>query len=158
MSPAQTEVAGEIRGVLIPLAGDQLLMPNALVAEVVNYQAPQPIEEAPAWLKGNMGWRGEILPVVSMEALMQIPEAELGHRARIVVCNAMSGNARLPYLGLIAQSIPRLVRITRDNLEPADEDRFQIPGSIAGVRIAGEEASIPDLGALERALLEQLPD
>jgi hypothetical protein len=51
-----------------------------------------------------------------------------------------------------------LVRITRDNLEPADEDRFKIPGSMAGVRIAGEEASIPDLEALERAIVQQLPD
>jgi chemosensory pili system protein ChpC len=158
MSSVRPETAGEIRGVLIPLAGKQLLMPNALVAEVVNYQAPQPIEDAPAWLKGNMGWRGEILPVVSMEALMQIPESALGHKARIVVCNTTGGNARLPYLGVIAQSIPRLVRITRDNLEPADEDGLQAPGSVAGVRIAGEEASIPDLDALEQALLQQLPD
>ena len=89
---------------------------------------------------------------------MQIPESALGHRARIVVCNTTSGNSRLPYLGLIAQSIPRLVRITQDNLEPADEDRLQVPGSVAGVRIGGEEASIPDLDALEQALMQQLPD
>jgi chemosensory pili system protein ChpC len=158
MSSARPEVAGEIRGVLIPLAGKQLLMPNALVAEVVNYQAPQPIEDAPSWLKGNMGWRGEILPVVSMETLMQIPESALGHRARIVVCNTTSGNARLPYLGVIAQSIPRLVRITQDNLEPVDEDSLQVTGTVAGVRIAGEEASIPDLDTLEQALLQHLPD
>jgi chemosensory pili system protein ChpC len=158
MSSAHNEAADEIRGLLIPLAGEQLLMPNALVAEVVNYQPPRPTEGAPAWLKGSIGWRGEILPVVSMEALMQLPEATLGHRARIVVLNALTGNARLPYLGLIAQAIPRLVRITPDNLEPVDEDGFQVPGSMAGVRIAGEAASIPDLDALERALLEQLPD
>ena len=156
MSPKGAEVSADIRGVLIPLAGDQLLMPNSLVAEVVNYQAPQPVADAPAWLKGHMGWRGEILPVVSMEVLMQIREGQLGHRARIVVCNALSGNPRLPYLGLVAQSIPRLIRITRDNLEPGDEARFRVPGSIAGVRIAGEEASIPDLDALERALLQQM--
>ena len=150
MSSAHNEAADEIRGLLIPLAGEQLLMPNALVAEVVNYQPPRPAEGAPAWLKGSIGWRGEILPVVSMEALMQLPEATLGHRARIVVLNALTGNARLPYLGLIAQAIPRLVRITPDNLEPVDEDGFQLDDLEARITVAGVARRPEDVASVTR--------
>lgn len=157
MNARAAEQVREIRGVLIPLAGDQLLLPNALVAEVVNYQTPHPIAGAPAWLKGNIGWRGEIVPLVSMEGLMQIPEGTAGHRARIVICNGLGGNPHLAYVGLIAQSIPRLVRVTADNLEPGPRANFQIPGCLAVARIAGETASIPDIDALEQALMGQLP-
>jgi len=150
------ELPGEIRGLLIPLARERLLLPHALVAEVVNYQPPQPIEGAPDWLKGHVSWRGAMLPLVSAECLMQLPETAPGHRARIVVCTTLGQDTPVPYLGLLAQAIPRLVRITPDSLVPADADQ-EVTGMLGRVTIADESAVILDVDALERELVKALP-
>ena len=40
----------DIRGVLIQIAGSQLLLPNAATVEVLSYADPDPVDNAPDWL------------------------------------------------------------------------------------------------------------
>ena len=44
-----SDLPREIRGVMIPVTGGRVLLPNATVAEVITYTAPEKIEGAPAW-------------------------------------------------------------------------------------------------------------
>jgi chemosensory pili system protein ChpC len=150
------DLPSEIRGLLVPLKVDFLLLPNAMVAEVVNYHALEPIEDAPAWLRGFVSWRGEIVPLVSVERLAGLAETALGHRARIVVCTTLTQGSQLIYFGLMAQGIPRLVRITSDSLEAVQVDKLDF-GILARLTIGGEPAVILDVDGLERELLNNLP-
>lgn len=150
------DLPDEIRGLLVPLKVDHLLLPNAMVAEVVNYQAPEPIQGAPAWLKGCVAWRGEIVPLVSVEPLAGLAENALGHRARIVVCTSLGEGSRLTYFGLMAQAIPRLVRITSTSLEPVDVGNKDF-GILARLTVDGEPAMMLDVDSLEMELLKHLP-
>ena len=59
----------DIRGVLITVPQGRLLLPNASVAEVITFSDPDPIEGAPAWLLGNIRWRGWRLPLLSYSRL-----------------------------------------------------------------------------------------
>ena len=42
---------------LVPLAEERLLVPRACVTEVINYQAPAPMEGGPPWYLGH-DWHG----------------------------------------------------------------------------------------------------
>ena len=60
-----SDIAYIIRGVLIQVAEARLLLPNATIAEVLSYAAPEPLENAPDWLLGRIRWRGWQLPLMS---------------------------------------------------------------------------------------------
>ena len=147
----------EIRGVLLPLRAGQLLLPNASVSEVIGYRDPEaPPENAPDWLLGVMSWRQYPIPLISFDNLLGLSDNSIGARARIAICNTLNGNAERPYIGILLRSIPHLVRVIEPLITPVD-----VPGGTGEmvarkVRISGQEAWIPDLDALERALDEIL--
>lgn len=146
----------EVRSVLIPLADRQLLLPNAVVAEVMGYQQPEPAEgDKPAWYLGNMAWRGVLIPVISFEAMLGGNPVTPGHRGRITIMNALGGNPRLSHFGMVVQSIPSLVRVTVDNVLPMPEERAEDDPLIRqSVELDMNAAYIPDLDEIERRLQE----
>src|SRR5690625_2399037 len=75
----------EIRGVLIPISGARLLLPNATVSEVITLSTPEPIPGAPDWLLGRVGWRGWRLPLVAFSTLAGLPEPEGELNSRVTV-------------------------------------------------------------------------
>jgi len=163
MSIASTGQADEdVRCLLIPLSGAALLVSSAVVAEVVNYQAPQVVGGAPTWIEGMFAWRGEIIPVFSFEKLVGRTDVDsAGHRARVIVFNSISSGSELSYYGMLAQGIPRIMSISEDKVRPAGDsasDRAIPAGVSAIVEIAGVEALIPDIDAVESALSQAFPE
>ena len=65
----------EIYCLLVPLADDRLLLPRSCVTEVINYQAPTPMDGAPPWYLGTIAWGGRRVPLVVNEAPL-IPDFE----------------------------------------------------------------------------------
>jgi chemosensory pili system protein ChpC len=147
----------EIRGVLLPLQGAQLLLPNAAVLEVDGFQEPEPLAgDKPDWLLGMFNWRQQKVPLVSFEQLVGVPVSERGVRARIAVCNTLGGNLDCPYLAIVLESLPHLVRVSEGVIFPLEEQR-KLGGVVASqVLINREEAWIPDLNALEWMVQETL--
>ncbi|MET0088253.1 MAG: chemotaxis protein CheW [Sedimenticola sp.] len=147
-----TTTSSEVRGVLLPLRTGQLLLPNATVSEVVGYTPPEShSDDAPDWLLGSISWRQQMLPLVSFEVLAGSPREEVGHRARIAICNTLNGNPKRPYIGLVLKTIPHLVKVTEESITTLDgEAKGEM--ILSRVEIAGQEAWIPDLDALEMAL------
>lgn len=143
----------ELRGVLLPLRIGQLLLPNASVSEVIGYRDPeQPPDQAPDWLLGIFSWRQYPIPLVSFESLLGAEEISVGARARIAICNTLNGNTDRPYVGILLRSIPHLVRVIEPLITPADDDEEVGEMVARKVRISGQEAWIPDLDELEKAL------
>lgn len=135
----------------LPVTDGKLLLPNVSVAEVLDYQQPEPGAKAsPDYILGTIRWRGLSLPVVSFERANQ-REMKAGAGARIAVINTVSSsNDELPFFALVTQGIPRLVKITEAAIETLDGDLG--PAQSALVRVDGEDACIPNIDYLEQLI------
>lgn len=137
----------EIRSVLVPISGSDLLLPNATMAEIVGYSRPAPIEQAPDWLLGNILWRGWQVPVISFNVLTEQMEEEPVDGAKFCVTKCLATHERMPYISILAQGFPRLVTVTEDGLTDVPDSSSHI--AIAGKVILGDrEAWLPDLDRL----------
>ncbi len=147
------KTSAEVRGVLLPLQEGQLLLPNAAVCEVVSYRVPDTTENGmPDWLLGLFSWRNHRIPLISFESLLQRDAGEVGHRARVAICNTLNGDEAQPYIGILLRSAPHLVRVTEEAIAPfaGDEELSEVVAS--RVIVNGVDALIPDLDALELML------
>jgi chemosensory pili system protein ChpC len=148
MSTAQA-LPREIRGVMLPVTGGRVLVPNTTMAEVITYAHPAPVADAPAWLLGRLAWRGWGLPVLAFSVLAGITGQEPVENTRVAILKALGGHARLPYFGILTQGFPRLTLISEDTLVP-DEVEGDMPAGVREqVRVHDEPAWIPDLAAVE---------
>lgn len=152
------ELPREIRGVMIPVTGGRVLLPNATVAEVITYVQPDPIENAPDWLLGRLAWRGWHLPLFSFAILSGQASEENYNNTRVAVLKALGGDAKLPFLALLVQGFPRLTTITPDLLIPADDDVEHVTGVRASVLVRDDHAVIPDLGAIEQLVARAIAE
>lgn len=150
------ENSHEIRGVMIPVTAGRVLLPNATVAEVITYSVPEKVPDAPEWLLGRLAWRGWRLPLFSFAMLTGSATAENYTNAKVAVLKALGGNARLPFVAMLAQGFPRLTTITPDLLIPSGDDAEFPPGVRAQVMVRDDEAVIPDLGVIENLVAEAI--
>lgn len=146
----------EIRGVMIPVTGNRLLLPNATVAEVITYSQPEKVANAPGWLLGRLSWRGWRLPLFSFSMLSGQSRTENYTNARVAVLKALGGNAKMPFLALLAQGFPRLTTITPDLLIPSGDENAHPDGVRAEVIVRDDRAVIPDLGLIESMVVDAL--
>ncbi|MDM4769387.1 chemotaxis protein CheW [Solimonas sp. SE-A11] len=141
----------QIYAVLMALEGDTLLLPNAAVAEVVARDSLQPAEPgAPGWLAGYCDWNNRRVPVISFEAANGSGHNAESRRARVVVLNSFGTHLPSGLLAIVSQGYPHLVTLNRSAVKPLElrpTDRADLV--LARVRIANQEAAIPDLAALE---------
>jgi chemosensory pili system protein ChpC len=145
----------EVRSVLIPLHELQLLLPNAVIAEVIAYQKPEPVEAGkPDWLVGTILWRGVIIPVVSFEGMLGERVVMPGHRGRIMVMNTLNQNQKVTHIGLLVQAIPSLVRVNAENIIPLNPDDELDVLVKQQVELDLNPAMIPDLDEIERQVTE----
>ncbi|ODU50526.1 MAG: chemotaxis protein CheW [Lysobacteraceae bacterium SCN 69-48] len=147
-----SDIAYIIRGVLIQVADARLLLPNATIAEVLSYAAPEPLEDAPDWLLGRIRWRGWQLPLVSFARFAGIAEEQGGLGSKVIVLKALGGNPKRPYFALLTQGFPRLVTVTEQTLATQEEGDELPAGVLARVRLNENDAMVPDLAALEQRL------
>lgn len=143
----------EVRSVLIPLAENRLLLPNVVVAEVMDYQKPEARDNTPEWFIGDLSWRGTRVPVVSIEALMNGSVVTPGRRGRTIVTNTLNGEKSLPYIAIFSHAMPSLVRVTADNIQPYTLEVDLGVLIKQAVRINGSPALVPNLDELERQVL-----
>lgn len=144
-----TSVPNEIPGLLIPMQGRPWLVPNIVVAEIVPLRQPDRPGNGPEWLIGWINWRDEDIPLLSFEKLNDSGQVHIGSDARIAVINNITGQVK--FYAVIIQGIPRQARVANADLveEPVDSG----PAEALYVQLGGDLAVIPDLDAIERALV-----
>lgn len=146
----------EIRGVMLPVTGGRVLVPNTTMAEVITYAQPAAIADAPTWMLGRLAWRGWGLPVLAFSVLAGVAEQEPTENTRVAILKALSGHARLPYFGVLCQGFPRLTLISEEMLIPDDVSGAVLTGVREQVRVHEDSAWIPDLGAIESRVVGAL--
>lgn len=140
--------ANPVRSLLIPVAGEDILLPGAMVAEVTGYAEPEHAQSDGAGLLGTAVWRHQRLPLVALEGLGEEGQRDPGARARLVVLKGVSNHPELPYFGIVADDIPRLLSVQEQTIESLDHDDLP-PGMLDCVLANGEPAYIPDVEGLE---------
>ena len=146
----------EIRGVLIQVGEERLLLPNATVAEVLARVTVEPVEGAPDWLPGRIEWHGWNVPLVAFGRLAGMGEEAAARNNRVIVLKALGGDEALPYFGLLTASFPQLVSVPRDSLL-ADASEDDLPRGIQMRVLLGEQsAMLPDLELVERMVAQAL--
>lgn len=156
-TPTSTGTAAgeEIYCLLVPLSEDRLLLPRACVAEVINYQAPTPMEGAPPWYLGTVAWGGRRVPLVAFEATLGKALPRASGRTRIVVMQGLTSRTGGNFC-VLTQGFPQLVRLTPEVIHADDSRSFNERVPVIGqVRMMNETPLIPDFERLEAMIAEE---
>jgi chemosensory pili system protein ChpC len=145
-------IPDQVRSLWIPLREVNMLLPHVAVAEVGNYRVPDEQPDTPDWLLGTTDWRGEIIPVVSLELLCgdKIPANPV--YSRLIIINSIRMESPVHHYAIVAAALPRTVQF--DNTIVDDVETCDLPVLQCRVYIGREQAVIPDLDYLQ-GMLEQ---
>jgi chemosensory pili system protein ChpC len=153
-----TGAVEELYCLLVPLAEDRLLVPRSCVTEVINYQAPTPLEGVPPWYLGTVAWGGRRVPLVSFEAACGRNVPRTSGRTRIVVMQGITAHAAAVggHFAVLTQGFPQLVRLSPDVVH-ADDSRSFVERSpvICQVRMVNEYPLVPDFERIEQQIAEE---
>jgi chemosensory pili system protein ChpC len=151
-----SDLRDELYSLLVPLAGERLIVPRACVAEVISYQTPTDMNNAPPWYVGLVSWNGRNVPIVSFEGAFGQPLPTVSTRTRIVIFHAASGRLQAGYFGMLTQGFPQLVRVNADVVRPDPSRTFSERSPvICQIRMINETPLIPDLQRLEEMIAEE---
>jgi chemosensory pili system protein ChpC len=151
-----SDLRDELYSLLVPLAGERLIVPRACVAEVISYQTPAEMANAPPWYLGLVAWGERSVPVVSFEGAFGQSLPNVSSRTRIVIFQASSGLLPGGYFGVLTQGFPQLVRVNADVIRPDPSRGFaERAPVICQVRMVNETPLIPDLERLEQMIAEE---
>jgi len=143
----------EVASLLIPVANRLLLVPTVTVAEMTPYQEPLHNPEAPDWYLGDVPWREQQVPLISFEGINGEAKPKYGAGCRIAILNNTGVDEKLPFLAIATQGIPRLSRVKADEIQELEGKKLK-RFELMAVSHAGESVIIPDISALEQAMVE----
>ena len=140
-----------IKCLFIPVAnGEQLLLPNAAIAEIVPVDQIMPLADSPDWVLGMLDWRGCSVPLISYEVCGGGELPELSSNVQIAVMYGLE-SAKRPYIALLMQGIPRVARFAKEDIEESDiVNRPELISQIVNVGL--DRAGILNLHLLEEKL------
>jgi chemosensory pili system protein ChpC len=143
------ETAVDLSALLLPVTGQLLVLPSAVVAEIIKRRELTRPAGAPDWLLGHVKWHQEHVPVLSFEALNDDAIADPESGSRIVIFAAVSDDLPLRHYALLARGVPNLLRLTAEDVQPLDS-AITGPAERMKVRVHGQQAAIPDIDYIER--------
>jgi len=140
-----------VHALIIPLKTWSVIVPSALVAEVIAVKQLNPIPAAEPWVVGVVGWRSRPVPVVSFSHLLGEEEPRLGRRSRVVIFYPLPGRGARDFFAIHAAFEPQS-KVFEDSREFGDP--IEVPGGASvfatAIRFGSAKAVIPDLEELKR--------
>jgi len=139
-----------IKCVILTLRKENVIVPNAVVAEIISVKDINKVEDAPAWYLGRLNWRGADVPLLSFEAAggNVISKVNLNTQA-VVLYGVGAGEVvgAVPYLALVMSGVPHVSHFTREQIK-VDSEGDEHPMVAQKVRINGARVSILDIDAM----------
>jgi chemosensory pili system protein ChpC len=148
------EAVKEVRGLLIPLQGMRLVLPDSVILQILTGGDVVPLEEAPSWMLGILTWQKRRIPVVSFE-LAANQQYERAADPRIMVLKALNNIEKMPFYAITLAGIPRPFRIKEENITVMESASRSSPLILNEVLVEGEPTSIPNIEAVEEMLFNQ---
>ena len=140
-----------IKCVILTLRKENVLLPNALVAEILSVKDVQEVDNVPDWYLGKMNWRGADVPLLSFEAAAGVKVSTVNLNTQAVVLYAVGTNDTVdehPYLALVMSGIPHVSSFTREQIVREIDAPNEHPMVSQKVRINGANMSILDVDAM----------
>jgi chemosensory pili system protein ChpC len=144
-----------VRSLLIPLSSNWMLLPGAMIAEVIPFRAPDQPAHDNGWFRGMFQWREQRVPLISFEQVAHLELPSVTDNPRIVICYGIRNPKKLPFYGIKTPSIPLSISINESTLKspvPISEGHH---GLLASVIIVNKTAWLPDVDYLEKILIER---
>ena len=147
----------QIKCVILTLRKENVLVPNALVAEIISVKDIEDAGESPRWLLGNMKWRGADVPLLSFEAAGGEDVSKVNLNTQAVVLYAVGKGSEIaenPYIGLVMSGVPHVSRFTKEQIKTDNDALDDHPMIAQKVRINGASVSILDVDAMVSMIAE----
>lgn len=143
-----------LRCLIIPSLTKKWLVPYAAVAEVIAYEAPEPMSNGPTWMAGQLAWHDKQIPLIYLDRLLDPSSQNTGSTLHIAIFNRITDKP-LDFFGMILPTIPKMLRIKRGELKKSEAKTE--PFSLAEVILREETLSIPNLEWIEDKIVSDLP-
>jgi chemosensory pili system protein ChpC len=138
----------EIHCMLAPTEQETLLLPTSVIAEIIDFQSPSPMEAAPPWLLGQIEWNNRQVPVFSFSALINAVDAEeTDAQSKILIIKSLAESARVPYLGILISDLPRMLNLTDSDIVQTGDEQKSL-GVFSRIKLEDQAAIVPDLDRL----------
>ncbi len=150
------DAAQVINSVLIPLNGQNLVLPQSAMAEVIPHENLEAMDTGVGWLKGFIDWRGHQIPVISLEGMCDRSGGLPTKQSRFVVVYGLEGIPGLSFYAVEVRGIPHPVKLGASALVVGgvkDKDCLVVACNVVA---DGEPAIIPDLVSIEHMIRAQL--
>jgi chemosensory pili system protein ChpC len=154
-----SQVQGQkVHSLIVPLRQQNLILPQAVLAEVISMPELRKLEGTDDWFIGVFDWRGRQVPLISVEQLCNIGNpAHINRSRRIAVLYGIEGIAGVEHYAIEIQAIPHPVLLGEADLLTLD-GAVTADGAVLAqhVQAVGIKGFLPDLSALEERLREQM--
>ena len=145
--------AKKIKCVLLTLRTENVVVPNAALAEIVSLRDVSKVDGAPQWLLGKMHWRGVDIPLVSFEAAAEGAGTVMSaNQAAVIHLISKDGKSVSPYVGLSISGVPHVSDFSKEQITTDAQERKAHPMVAQRIRINGAAASILDIDAIASML------
>lgn len=112
------EVLETTQYIVIRLGAEQYGIDISYIENIVRMQNITRVPKVPAYLKGVINLRGEVIPVMSLRLKMDLPEDEITRATRIIILKLeQQGN-----VGIIVDEVKEVVTLTSNEIEKNSYD------------------------------------
>jgi purine-binding chemotaxis protein CheW len=124
LTKAGSRIPGGGKYLNICLGPEAFCLPVLQVREIIRLRPVTPVPRMPGCIKGVINLRGKIVPVMDLRERLELPPADYGEQACIVILQTdKSGN-----FGLIVDRV--------EDVSPVSEDDIELPPGLGlGVKV-----------------------
>ena len=140
-----------IKCVILTLRKENVIVPDALIAEIISVKDVEADVNKPEWYLGDMKWRGASVPLLSFEAAGggEFTKVNLNTQAVVLYAVGEDGDVnKNPYLGLVMSGVPHVSNFSREQFKIDSEVMEDHPMVAQKVRINGASVSLLDVDAM----------
>jgi chemosensory pili system protein ChpC len=133
-----------------------LIVPYTSVAEIIPFENPTPLKDAPEWLVGKIDWRGVSIPIVSFDKKDFSDTKQLNRmNLHIAIFNRLADISNLDFIGLVIEGIPQMSRFKAKDFELVKHT----PGNFLSMEVLIHKAPafIPNIEWIEKSTAERSP-
>ncbi len=146
-----------IKCVILTLRNNNVIVPEALVAEIISVKDIETSVNRPQWYLGDMKWQSVSVPLLSFEtaAGTEVTKVNLNTQAVVLYAVAKDGEvSKIPYIGLVMSGVPHVSTFSREQFKIDSEALEDHPMVAQHVRINGASVSILDIDAMVNMVSE----
>lgn len=98
--------------VVFSLAGEEYALPIESVSEIIRHAAPRTVASEDAGVKGVIGLRGKIVPIVDIAARLGLPSEDGAGDGKVIILDANGGQ-----LGVVVDVVDEVLTVPAEQLE-----------------------------------------